>query len=565
MKASNKLLIGTSIFVVLALTCTALAGYTVHTPITDVSITSHNDYDSVYVGQEYTLTCTTSTDKDCHNGSHTHSDPVVHTWSGPGTFNPTTGTSVTWIPPETSGNKTITVTASDDGNPVLADDTDKTDSVILTVENTLYYVDVDAAGSDDGTSWTDAFNYLQDAFDAVSSGDEIWVAEGTYYPDDGDSVTDGNRSETFQLVDGVEVYGGFDATETARSQRCWANNETILSGDIDKDGLLYEYDNAYHVVKGADNAVLDGFTITYGSANGLDVNDVLGGGMFNDAVSPTVNHCVFSDNMAAWGGAMMNRNGSDLTISNCVFTRNKIFYNGSAVMNYISSSPTLINCTFTNNWSMAGAGGAIRNNDNCDPELTNCVFWNDEAEAGSDEVSNTDNSDPNFSYCDVEGCGGSGGGWDSSFGIDGGGNIDTDPGFVNNFDFWRLTNGPGTTTTIKVPDASLYSVDDEIEYDDDGVLRKVTAVNTTTDIVSFADDALGSASVAAKAIFNWGSGATDPNEDLHLTSNSACVEAGDQNGTYTGQKDIDCDDRVIDGDDDTEDEVDIGADEYNPS
>ena len=32
---------------------------------------------------------------------------------------------------------------------------------------------------------------------------------------------------------------------------------------------------------------------------------------------------------------------------------------------------------------------------------------------------------------DIEGCGGSGGGWDPNFGIDGGGNIDTDPCFVN--------------------------------------------------------------------------------------------------------------------------------------
>jgi hypothetical protein len=47
--------------------------------------------------------------------------------------------------------------------------------------------------------------------------------------------------------------------------------------------------------------------------------------------------------------------------------------------------------------------------------------------------------------------------------------------------------------------------------------------------------------------------------DFHLTWNSPCINKGDPNGTYTGQTDIDGEERVIDS------RVDIGADEKNNS
>ena len=90
------------------------------------------------------------------------------------------------------------------------------------------YVKWNAGGTNAGTSWTNAYTDLQSALGA-SPCTEIWVAAGTYKP-----TTGTDRTATFQLKNGVALYGGFAGTETARNQRNPAANVTILSGDIER-------------------------------------------------------------------------------------------------------------------------------------------------------------------------------------------------------------------------------------------------------------------------------------------------------------------------------------------
>jgi len=346
----------------------------------------------------------------------------------------------------------------------------------------IWYVDGDAAGGN-GKSWGNAYKDLQDALNNsdIDDGNEIWVAEANepYKPDANDP---NNRSISFELIEGVAVYGGFAGGEVSLNGRDWLSNETILSGDINEPNDAN--DNSYHVVEGADGAVLDGFTITGGNANSWP-SDSGGGGIYCDGTSPTISNCMITGNSAyLWGGGMNCANSASPKIVRCVFNNNEADY-GAGLCSYNSSlkisncvisnnvcgvkgggmyntwgSPVLTNCVFTGNSAGILSGGGGMYNDSSDPILTNCtfsgnstgsiagdgggmynyryssptvincIFWGNTAVGDCNEIYNSNYADPVFGYSDIAGSGGSGD-WDANLGIDLGGNIDADPCFVD--------------------------------------------------------------------------------------------------------------------------------------
>jgi len=318
------------------------------------------------------------------------------------------------------------------------------------------YVDADAIGANDGTSWQNAHKYLQDALiDAnncpCENDVEIRVAEGMYKPDQNSVEHNGtgNRAATFQLISGAAIKGGYAGYGAENPDaRDIKQYETILSGDIGVADV--NTDNSYHVVTGSDTdetAGLNGFTVTGGYADGLyEYNYDRGGGMYNKSGSPTVTNCTFSGNLADYGGGMYNESGNPMVI-NCIFNENSAEYFGGGMYNFSSSSiitncifnensaeyfgggmynesdsSTITNCTFVGNsapGSMGPGGGGIYG----DAIVVNCILWDNE----SGQIAGSGGS---VTYSDIQG------GWKGK------GNINADPCFVD-------PNGPdGTPGTV---------------------------------------------------------------------------------------------------------------------
>jgi hypothetical protein len=229
----------------------------------------------------------------------------------------------------------------------------------------VIYVNAAATGSNNGSSWANAYTSLQTALGAANASDEIWVAAGTYKP-----TSTADRAISFAMKNAVGVYGGFNGTETLRTQRNPAANVTTLSGDIGTGGA--SNDNSYHVVVAdatvTSTGVLDGFTITGGQADGGNPNE-RGAGMWVNGGSPTLAQNTFTGNFAlAQGGGLRVTTGAP-TILNSKFISNTVAFNadtltngGGGVFAGGGSSVVAQNCVFRSN-SISGTttgGGGVQ-------------------------------------------------------------------------------------------------------------------------------------------------------------------------------------------------------------
>ncbi|MEM6721472.1 MAG: T9SS type A sorting domain-containing protein [Bacteroidota bacterium] len=260
-----------------------------------------------------------------------------------------------------------------------------------------YYVDVNATGSGDGSSWADAMTNVNDAIDVAGANTtEIWLAAGTYFP-----RAVGGVSSTITLsIDNLTIYGGFAGTETQLSERNIRMNETIVSGDISQNdtGVVFNTtsrsDNATHVFTIAgDNITLDGITISDGDAGFITGNGQHGPAIYKnfDVTSLSIKNCTIKNNVGQGAGAIFARfdgSGSrSVTIENCIFTNNLSRY-GATLYTYsnanISETVTISNSLFYDNAvadSSAGNGisgiawiRAFGNNSSCTTSVVNCTF-----------------------------------------------------------------------------------------------------------------------------------------------------------------------------------------------
>lgn len=254
-------------------------------------------------------------------------------------------------------------------------------------QSKTYYVS--PTGTGDGSSW-DKATTLSDALAAASAGDQIWV-KGFETVNGADKLYKGS----FTVKSGVQLYGGFEGTETKLTDRETLGKpyqlkyRSVLSGDlqnndkVDNVNLIFpanttRSDNAPHVLtlnmeptqtSGNNNTyptVVNGFTITGGQADGTDEK---GGGIYiygdnsNGGGNFRIERCFLFNNYATQGGAVyvssevQNVNNGESLINQCIIYNNAageraaVENQGGGV--YLAGEATVVNTSIFNN----GNGG----------------------------------------------------------------------------------------------------------------------------------------------------------------------------------------------------------------
>jgi hypothetical protein len=214
-------------------------------------------------------------------------------------------------------------------------------------------------GGDDGTTWEDAFADFQDASDDATSGDEIWVKEGTF-----------TLSSAVTLKDGVDTYGGFDSALTG-------TGGSVAGRDLVNDITIVDGNDTVRCFIGAD-CRLDGFTIQDGYRTTMH-----GAGIYCSGDDLDLHKCVIKncDLSGAYygGGVYLSGTGSldceDCTIDNCTG------YTGGGIYATVATV-NVKNCIIKNNDAYTYIGGGIRVGSSVTLLVENCYFYNNSSDDG---------------------------------------------------------------------------------------------------------------------------------------------------------------------------------------
>jgi hypothetical protein len=438
----------------------------------------------------------------------------------------------------------------------------------VSVADAIIYVKTAGNDANSGLSWTQAKKTIDGALSIANTGDEIWVAAGTYQETIHNKVV--NIGGVDKAVD-VALYGGFAGNETLLEQRNWDNNVTILYG-ANSDAVV-------KIAGGASNDTrIDGFYITnglggistLGSAPTITNNTIWGNtdsGIYcanykiigvspPNVVFPVItNNIVYynsSDNgagIAIWGSnTIVHLPPSSPTIANNLILRNEAGFNGGGIGCWGHTAPLIANNYIAENSAAAaegsyrGGGGGIYATANdaagqpiefaiSAPVIINNIIAANGANLGGGVTTiDTDMGVPFIANNTVVANNGAGIWWSSSFG-------NYAPRIQNNivaFNAWGLEQlGSAYQPTIR--NNCVYGNTLQGKNADYKGIPNQTGMN--------------------------GNISADPNmtnyklKGFHIQPGSPCIDAGSTDGIESWWKDIDGQNRVIGSG------VDIGADE----
>jgi|GEM_PF-3018587 len=254
-----------------------------------------------------------------------------------------------------------------------------------------------ATGSNDGSSWDDAFMDLPDALASATAGTQIWVAEGTYYPDLASAgvatVTADDPAMSFQVSGDIQIFGGFQGDETFLSQRTPNDFLTTLSGDLGQDdqfdpdpAIAIQGTNSAHVVTvsgSGSNIAIDGLIITGGNAVASD-----GAGLQVDAATLGLKNCeITGNNSSGTGGGIYIANNATVSAENCIFTANRAM-NGGGIGVLAGSTLTISQALISENIASTAGGGLFFEDAACDLTAT-IVIANQSTDGGGIHLQGT--------------------------------------------------------------------------------------------------------------------------------------------------------------------------------
>jgi hypothetical protein len=226
------------------------------------------------------------------------------------------------------------------------------------------FVDVNATGNNDGSSWANALTDFTLAL-ANNPEAEFWIKSGTY-------TAGASRTDSFVLNLNQKIYGGFNGTESVLSDRNVNANPTILSGDINgNDAVTFNAtdpnraENSYRIINVNGNGVfIDGLIITSANANQSGGIEEGSGINVDGAYNVTISNCQFTKHTLNRAGVIRNLdNGNNytVTVNNSIFKDNQsIFatcYYGRASGGNMSLR--FDNTLFTNNTATTNSGASM--------------------------------------------------------------------------------------------------------------------------------------------------------------------------------------------------------------
>ena len=211
-------------------------------------------------------------------------------------------------------SNSICLKQGEDGSDIgaIASAAPATLSVVPSADHIIY---VDVNGTGNGFSWADATPYLQYAVAHANTFEpaaQVWVKEGSY-----SSLVVDSLVAAFNVVNGVNVYGGFAGTESSLAERDIEAHPTYLDGQ-NAQRVLYQNEP----LADGQSAVWDGFVIRNGfmaRSHYYDYNS-------STSISPYQNNYSYSLTQVHGAGAALMGN---VTLSNTKFEGNSIALDAS--------------------------------------------------------------------------------------------------------------------------------------------------------------------------------------------------------------------------------------------